>query len=80
VEKVRSLKGPNGLNAGTASTRTREGRRHRRREGDALGAAERSLDRRAVPHHRGVVADKPEKEAAPAMPGGDMGGMGGMDF
>ena len=25
-----------------------------------------------------VVADKPEK--APAMPGGDMGGMGGMDF
>jgi len=27
-----------------------------------------------------VVADKPEPAAAPAMPGGDMGGMGGMDF
>src|SRR5690606_14289621 len=28
-----------------------------------------------------VIADRPEKEAAPAgMPGGDMGGMGGMDF
>ena len=27
-----------------------------------------------------VVADKPETEAAPGMPGGDMGGMGGMDF
>ncbi|HEX7003313.1 MAG TPA: chaperonin GroEL [Trueperaceae bacterium] len=29
-----------------------------------------------------VIADKPEKETAPAggMPGGDMGGMGGMDF
>jgi chaperonin GroEL len=27
-----------------------------------------------------VVAEKPEKEKAPAMPGGDMGGMGGMDF
>ena len=26
-----------------------------------------------------VIADKPEK-SAPAMPGGDMGGMGGMDF
>ncbi len=26
-----------------------------------------------------VIADEPEK-SAPAMPGGDMGGMGGMDF
>ena len=31
----------------------REGRRHRRRQGDPLGAAERSVDRGAVPHHRG---------------------------
>ena len=30
-----------------------EDRRHRRCEGDPLGAAERRLDRRAVPHHRG---------------------------
>ena len=31
----------------------REARRHRRREGDPFGAAERSLDRRPLPHHRG---------------------------
>ena len=30
-----------------------QGGRHRRRQGDPLGAAERRLDRRAVPHHRG---------------------------
>ena len=30
-----------------------QGRRHRRRQGDPLGAAERGLDRGAVPHHRG---------------------------
>ena len=29
-----------------------QGRRHRRRQGDPLGAAERSLDRGALPHHR----------------------------
>ena len=31
----------------------RQDRRHRRRQGDPLGAAERSLDRGPVPHHRG---------------------------
>ena len=31
----------------------RQDRRHRRRQGHPLGAAERSLDRRPVPHHRG---------------------------
>ena len=30
-----------------------QGRHHRRRQGDPLGAAERGVDRRAVPHHRG---------------------------
>ena len=30
-----------------------EGGRHRRRQGHPLGAAERCVDRRAVPHHRG---------------------------
>ncbi|MGE4281701.1 MAG: chaperonin GroEL [Magnetospirillum sp.] len=27
-----------------------------------------------------MIAEKPKKDAGPAMPGGDMGGMGGMDF
>ena len=30
-----------------------QGRHHRRRQGDPLGAAERGVDRGAVPHHRG---------------------------
>ncbi len=81
VEKVRSLKGSNGLNAGTgeyedlvkagvidAAKVTRSALQN------AASIAALFLTTEAV------VADKPEKEAAPAMPGGDMGGMGGMDF
>jgi hypothetical protein len=30
------------------------------RQGHPLGAAERRVDRGAVPHHRGVIADKPD--------------------
>jgi chaperonin GroEL len=33
--------------------RPRQARRHRCRQGDSLGAAERGVDRGAVPHHRG---------------------------
>ncbi len=81
VEKVRNLKGANGLNAGTgeyedlvkagvidAAKVTRSALQN------AASIAALFLTTEAV------VADKPEKEAAPAMPGGDMGGMGGMDF
>jgi chaperonin GroEL len=81
VEKVRSLKGANGLNAATgeyedlvkagvidAAKVTRSALQN------AASIAALFLTTEAV------VADKPEKEAAPAMPGGDMGGMGGMDF
>jgi len=81
VEKVRSLKGANGLNAGSgeyedlvkagvidAAKVTRSALQN------AASIAALFLTTEAV------VADKPEKEAAPAMPGGDMGGMGGMDF
>src|SRR4051794_3352526 len=81
VEKVRSLKGANGLNAGNgeyedlvkagvidAAKVTRSALQN------AASIAALFLTTEAV------VADKPEKEAAPAMPGGDMGGMGGMDF
>ena len=81
VEKVRSLKGANGLNASTgeyedlvkagvidAAKVTRSALQN------AASIAALFLTTEAV------VADKPEKEA-PAMPGGgDMGGMGGMDF
>ena len=81
VEKVRNLKGPNGLNAATgeyedlvkagvidAAKVTRSALQN------AASIAALFLTTEAV------VADKPEKEA-PAMPGGgDMGGMGGMDF
>ena len=48
-----------------------EDRRHRRRQGDPLGAAERSLDRGAVPHHRGRRG-RQAREGRPAMPGGGM--------
>ena len=41
-------------------------------KGDPRRAAERGLDRRAAAET--VVVEKPEKEMAPAMPGG--GGMG----
>ncbi len=81
VEKVRNLKGAHGLNAGTgeyedlvkagvidAAKVTRSALQN------AASIAALFLTTEAV------VADKPEKEAAPAMPGGDMGGMGGMDF
>ena len=55
VEKVRNLKKPTeGLNAATGEYEDLlEGRRHRRGEGDALRAAERGVDRGAVPHDRG---------------------------
>ncbi|MBK5287675.1 MAG: chaperonin GroEL [Acidimicrobiia bacterium] len=81
VEKVRSLKGSNGLNASTgeyedlvkagvidAAKVTRSALQN------AASIAALFLTTEAV------VADKPEPAAPPAMPGGDMGGMGGMDF
>jgi chaperonin GroEL len=82
VEKVRSLKGPNGLNAGTgeyedlvkagvidAAKVTRSALQN------AASIAALFLTTEAV------VADKPEKEAGGGgMPGGMPGGMGDMDF
>ena len=55
VEKVRNMKKPaEGLNAATGRLRgPLRLRRHRRRQGDAVGAAERGLHRRSLPHHRG---------------------------
>ena len=64
VEKVRSLKnavrGPQ-----RRDRRVRgpgQGRHHRRRQGHPLGAAERSVDRGAVPHHRGRHHRRPGEE------------------
>ena len=54
----------------------REGRHHRRRQGDPLGAAERGLDRRPVPHHRG----RHRRQARGALPAGGMPGGGMEDF
>ncbi len=81
VEKVRSLKGSNGLNA-------RTGEYEDLVKAGVIDAAK--VTRSALQNAasiaalflttEAVVADKPEKESAPAMPGGDMGGMGGMDF
>src|SRR4029079_2373062 len=82
VEKVRSLKGANGLNAGNGEYEALV-------KAGVIDAAK--VTRSALQNAasiaalflttEAVVADKPEKEAAPAMPGGDMGGMGGMgDF
>ncbi|MCJ7671850.1 MAG: chaperonin GroEL, partial [Acidimicrobiia bacterium] len=84
VEKVRGLKGANGLNAATeeyedlikagvidAAKVTRSALQN------AASIAALFLTTEAV------VADKPEPPAAAmpgGMPGGDMGGMGGMDF
>ena len=84
VEKVRGLKGANGLNAATeeyedlikagvidAAKVTRSALQN------AASIAALFLTTEAV------VADKPEPPAAGmpgGMPGGDMGGMGGMDF
>ena len=44
----------------------RQDRRHRRRQGDPLGAAERGVDRRPVPHHRG--RHRRQARAAPPRP------------
>ena len=82
VEKVRSLKGSNGLNA-------RSGEYEDLVKAGVIDAAK--VTRSALQNAasiaalflttEAVVADKPEPpSAAPAMPGGDMGGMGGMDF
>jgi chaperonin GroEL len=79
VEKVRSLKVGNGLNAATGEyvDMIKEGiidpaKVTRSALQNAASIAALFLTTEAV------IADKPEK-AAPAMPGGD-GGMGGMDF
>ncbi len=54
VEKVRGLHAGQGLNAATGEyvDMLADGH-HRPGQGDPLGAAERRVDRRAVPHHRG---------------------------
>ena len=54
VEKVKTLKaGSRPERRGRRVCRHVQGRHHRPREGHPLGAAERSLDRGPVPHHRG---------------------------
>ena len=84
VEKVRGLKGANGLNAATdeyedlikagvidAAKVTRSALQN------AASIAALFLTTEAV------IADKPEEKGGGmpgGMPGGDMGGMGGMDF
>ena len=48
-----------------------QGRRHRRHQGDPLGAPERGVDRGAVPHHRGRHRRQAREGTAGAgMPGG----------
>ena len=49
-----------------------QGRRHRRRQGDPFGAAERGLDRGAVPHDRGGRGRQARREGAGHAPGGGM--------
>ena len=74
VEKVRNLddgdRGPQRRHRRVRGPG--QGRHHRRRQGDPLGAAERGLDRGAVPHHRGRHRRQARGEGAPAMPGGGM--------
>ena len=54
VQRVRDLSGAEGLNAATGEYEDLvKQRHHRRRQGHPLGAAERGVDRRPVPHHRG---------------------------
>ncbi len=73
VEKVRNLKGADGPQRRDRRVRgPLQGRRHRRRQGDPLGAAERGLDRGAVPHHRGGHRRQARGGRRPAMPGGGM--------
>ena len=75
VNEVRNAKKGWGLNVDyRRDDRPRQGRHHRSGHGDALGAAERGLDRQEHPHHRGrSLAEPPEKPAGGAgggMPGG----------
>ena len=79
AEKVRNLEPGHGLNAATgeyvdmlASGIIDPAKVTRSALQNAASIAALFLTTEAV------IADKPEK--APAMPGGDMGGMGGMDF
>ncbi len=77
VEKVRALKEAEGLNAATGEYGDMiEVRRRRPGEGHALGAAERGVDRRAVPDDRGDRGGEAREGARDArgggMPGGDM--------
>ena len=54
AEKVRNLPAGQGLNAATGEyVDLIKAGHHRPGQGDALRAAERGVDRRAVPHHRG---------------------------
>ena len=52
-----------------------QGRHHRRRQGHPLGAAERGVDRGAVPHHRGRHRRQAREGRRPGHAGG-----GDMDF
>ena len=73
VEKVRNLKKPTeGLNAATGEyvDLFKDGR-DRRRQGDPVGTAERSVHRRPVPHHRG----RHRRQARGGRPGDARGGM-----
>ena len=71
VEKVRNLKKPaEGLNAATGEYQDLfAAGRHRRRQGDPLGPAERGVDRGAVPHHRGGHRGQARKRRCPGHAG-----------
>ena len=77
AEKVRNLEPGHGLNAATGEyVDLLKAGHHRPGQGDPLGAAERRVDRGAVPHHRGRRRRQAgEGGAGDAGGGGDMGGM-----
>ena len=84
VEKVKAYKGEEkfmGFDVDNGDVRRHvQGRHHRPDQGRAHGAAERGERGEPAAHHRGLVAEVPEKKKAPAMPGGGGGGYGGEDF
>ena len=78
VPKVRNSATGTGLNAATNSTRTSQGRRRRPVKVTRSALQNAASIAALFLTTEAVVADKPEKAAAPA--GDPTGGMGGMDF
>ena len=69
VEKVKTLPAGEGLNAADGDVRRHvQGRDHRPGQGHPLGAAERGVDRGAVPHHRGGHRGEAGEEPGPRRP------------